>query len=126
MTIAFPTTGCRWDANLDEQFGRCAYIGIYNESEDQFVWIENGSGQETASGAGVQTAQKVIDHGASVLIAHTVGPKAVRALEDHGISICCTHKAVTVQEAYHQWKASQKGHGIEKNQKTQKNQGGSI
>ncbi len=113
MIIAFPTTGCSWNANLDEHFGRSAYIGIYHESEDRFVWIDNGSGQETASGAGVQTAQKVIDHGASVLIAHTVGPKAVRALEDHGISIYSTHKSISIQEGYQQWKNSQKGQGGE-------------
>lgn len=111
MRIALTVTDCKTDAMLDEQFGRSRFFGLYDEESQIWTWIDNLSGHDASSGAGVQAAQSIIDARADVLIANTVGPKAKKALESNGVEVFCTNQVISVIEAYDQWKNTKEKSG---------------
>jgi predicted Fe-Mo cluster-binding NifX family protein len=85
--IAFSTSGENQDALLDTRFGRCKNFIIYDVEQNQLSVVENTQNMEAAQGAGIQSAQNVIEHGADVLISGHCGPKAFRVLSAAGIAI---------------------------------------
>lgn len=65
-------------------FGRCAWLILFDDATGATEVIENPAA--TASGgAGIQTAQIVLDHDIDVLVAPKLGPKAHEVLTRGGV-----------------------------------------
>ena len=85
MIAAIPTTGEEINSQLDLRFGRAKYILLYNTEDKTVRTIQNQVNLNAAQGAGIQTAQTIVDANADVLITGNLGPKAFRVLDAGGI-----------------------------------------
>ena len=65
MKIIFSSQNKNWDSNLDERFGRAKGFVLYDEETNKFSWHSNQDNLNAAHGAGIQSAQFVINTGAS-------------------------------------------------------------
>jgi predicted Fe-Mo cluster-binding NifX family protein len=100
MRIAVTAQGNDVTAPVDPRFGRCQYFIIYDTDTNEFVVRANES--VAKSGAGIQSAQFMIDNNVRVVISGEVGPNARQVLQSAGIEIRTT-TARTVREAVEQF-----------------------
>lgn len=103
MIIALTSKGSDLNSELDLRFGRACSILLYNCDNDAIVIVENTVNLNAAQGAGIQTAQKISETDATVVITGNVGPKAFKVLDAAGIKTY-TSNAHTVKEAIEQYK----------------------
>lgn len=87
MKIAVCATERSAAAPVSNRFGRAEYFAIYDSGRSSWEYIENSQDTQAAQGAGIQSAQKIIDSGATVLLALNVGPKAIKALAANKIKV---------------------------------------
>ena len=87
MKIALPLQNNNEISQIDIRFGRAAYFGIYDDSNQSWEFISNSQNTQAAQGAGIQAAQHVINADVNILIADNVGPKAMLALQTAGVEI---------------------------------------
>lgn len=92
------------DSRIDPRFGRAAGFVIVDPETMAFDYIDNGSAQVMAQGAGIQAAESVSRAGATVVLTGFVGPKAFQVLAAAGISVCQELGSVSVGEAVAQYK----------------------
>lgn len=93
------------DARVDPRFGRAAGFVIVDPETMAFEYVDNGSSQVMAQGAGIQAAEIVAGAGARVLLTGFVGPKAFQALSAAGIKIGQNVDNLTVREAVKRFQA---------------------
>lgn len=86
MKIYITSNGDSPDSTIDPRFGRCRYFAIYDTDSDSFEFIENPN-KDVVSGAGVLSAQFIIEKGCRCVITGRVGPKAREALEAGRVNI---------------------------------------
>jgi len=104
--IAITSEGPALDDRVDPRFGRAAGFVIVNpETMEVVQYVDNGSSQAMAQGAGIQAAENVANAGAAVLLTGFVGPKAFDALQAAGIRIGQDVDGLTVREAVEKFKA---------------------
>ena len=84
--ICITAMGNNLQAEIDPHFGRAAFFLIIDPESNSLEAIQNPSVHQ-AHGAGIQSAQLLLDKGVSVLITGQVGPNARRVLESGGIKI---------------------------------------
>ncbi|MBN1859806.1 NifB/NifX family molybdenum-iron cluster-binding protein [Candidatus Bipolaricaulota bacterium] len=84
MIICISATGETLDALVDPAFGRATHFLFVDSETNQVTPVTNAPG---AHGAGVQSAQLVIDHEASVVITGRIGPNAFSVLSAAGIKV---------------------------------------
>lgn len=97
MQIVVSSGGTNLGAQVSPVFGRCPYL-IFVETESlAFEAMENPA-LASGGGAGVQTAQLVIEKGAQAVVSGNVGPNAFQVFQSAGIPIH-TFTAGTVREA---------------------------
>ncbi len=99
MKIAVSSEGPGLDAMVDPRFGRAAGFVLVDPATLDATYLDNGSSQVLAQGAGIETAQRVADAGAEVVLSGYVGPKAFEALKAADIRICQNLDGRTVREA---------------------------
>lgn len=87
MKVAVTASGDTLASSVDQRFGRARWFLIIDTESGEHEAIDNLSGVEAASGAGVQSAQRVVDSGAEYLITGRCGPNAARALKSGGIRV---------------------------------------
>lgn len=105
MKIVFTTQGPTWDDPMDPRFGRTQFFFIYDEESDAIETFDNRAIQNTAHGAGPQTAQKMAEFGAGVLITgNGPGGNAGRVLETTVTEIYVGAGDFTVRQAYEAFK----------------------
>lgn len=118
--IAISSEGPTLEDTLDPRFGRAAGFIIYDTANGDHTYIENGLAQTMAQGAGIQTAENVINKGVEVVLTGYVGPKAFRVLEAAGVRIGQELENITIQAAIDLFKSDKvkwanapnsKGHG---------------
>jgi predicted Fe-Mo cluster-binding NifX family protein len=105
VRICLTSQGRDLSAQMDPNFGRARYFVFLDEDGTVQETVENAPG---AHGAGVQAAQIVSEHKATVVISGSVGPNAHSGLQAAGITVY-TGATGTVQqalEAYRQGKLS--------------------
>ena len=85
--IAVTSEGPSLDQPVDPRFGRAAGFMIVDPTDMSFEYVDNGTSQTMAQGAGIQAAESVARTGATVLLTGFVGPKAFQALQAAGIKI---------------------------------------
>jgi len=100
LTVAEPSL----DARIDPRFGRGAFLLFIDTDDDQWEAYPNES-IKSPSGAGVKTAQFVMDHKVGAVISGDFGPNALRALQSAHVPLYLFGKCVTGREAVEKFKA---------------------
>jgi predicted Fe-Mo cluster-binding NifX family protein len=98
MKIAISSQGQDLSSGLDPRFGRTPGFIIYDTQSGEASHLANTQNMQAMQGAGIQTAQNVVQAGAEAVITGHVGPKAFSALQAGGIDIYLCQEP-TVQEA---------------------------
>jgi len=98
MKIGVTAKGESLDSMLDEQFGRAEKFIIYETETGESEAVDNAQNLQAMQGAGIQSAQKIIELGARVLITGHCGPKAYATLKAGGVKIF-TGDRTTVKKA---------------------------
>ncbi len=86
------------DSALDPRFGRAPGFIIYDTETAQFSYTPNTQNYEAAQGAGIQTAQHILEQHATAVISGLCGPRAYKVLSKAGIDLYYK-KGGTVHEA---------------------------
>ncbi|OKY77311.1 MAG: putative Fe-Mo cluster-binding protein, NifX family [Candidatus Methanohalarchaeum thermophilum] len=86
MEVAIPSTGRELNSQVSDRFGRCTYILIADTNGEIKEVIENEF-QDAASGAGVQTSQKIANKKVKAVVTKNIGPNAFSILENSNIKI---------------------------------------
>lgn len=98
MQVAITANGEGLNSQIDSRFGRTKYILLYNTETSELKAYANETNLNARQGAGIQTAQYVVELKASILITGNCGPKAFKVLDASDIKIYrCS--STTVQEA---------------------------
>jgi predicted DNA-binding protein (UPF0251 family)/predicted Fe-Mo cluster-binding NifX family protein len=97
--IAITSEGPSLDDPVDARFGRAAGFVVMDLETMETEYIDNGSSQVMAQGAGIQAAETVARAGVNVLLTGFVGPKAFHALGAAGIRVGQGIENMTVRQA---------------------------
>ncbi|MEW8959478.1 MAG: NifB/NifX family molybdenum-iron cluster-binding protein [Moorella sp. (in: firmicutes)] len=103
MKVAVTAQGKDGAAAVDPRFGRCQYFVIADLDKNTIEVLANDN-VGAGGGAGVATAQTLVNRGVEVVLTGNVGPNALRVLQGAGIKVYST-TASTVQAALEQWQA---------------------
>jgi predicted Fe-Mo cluster-binding NifX family protein len=103
--IAITSEGPGLADRVDPRFGRAGGFVVVDVDTMETTYVDNGSSQSLAHGAGIQAAENIINAGASVLLTGMVGPKAFAALKAGGVKIGHNQDGKTVGEAVEAFKA---------------------
>lgn len=103
MKIAVSANGPTLDANIDSRFGRCQYFVIADTDTMEFEALEN-SGALAGGGAGIATAQTLVNKGLEVVLTGNCGPNAYQVLSAAGIKVV-TGISGKVREAIEDYKS---------------------
>lgn len=98
MKICVTSQGDSLVSKVDGRFGRCEFFIIWDSIAKNFVAIKNPN-IDVASGAGIQSAQLIIEQHVVQVITGDVGPKAKNVLHSANIDIeTGMSSSMTVQE----------------------------
>jgi predicted Fe-Mo cluster-binding NifX family protein len=86
MKIVISSTGEGIDSEVDQRFGRCRYLGVYDTESKEYIVVDNAA-RSASGGAGVQSAQRVAEIGASTVLTGNVGPNAWQALKAAEVTV---------------------------------------
>lgn len=87
MKIAVSCDGNTLADQVNPRFGRCKYFILVDTESDAFQIVDNAQNLNAAQGAGIQSAQTVINNGAEAVITGHCGPKAFRTLAAAEIAV---------------------------------------
>lgn len=104
MKIAITTTGESLESPLESRFGRAPKFLIVELDNNSFEVVENITNMSAIQGAGIQTAQTVVELGVEAVITGHCGPKAFKVLQSAGIKVFNSDRP-TIQEAIEEFKA---------------------
>jgi predicted Fe-Mo cluster-binding NifX family protein len=97
-TIAVSSEGPTLNDAVDPRFGRAAGFVIV-EPDGAIRYLDNGASQAMAHGAGIETARRIAEAGATVLVTGVVGPKAATALASLKVAVAQGFEGLTVGQA---------------------------
>lgn len=103
MILAITSTGKDLTSGIDQRFGRAKYIILYNTDDSSFECHDNNLNLNAPQGAGIQTAQNIVDKGANVVITGNLGPKAFMVLNTANVKAFGS-KDATVNDAIQSYK----------------------
>ncbi|MDZ7722773.1 MAG: NifB/NifX family molybdenum-iron cluster-binding protein [candidate division KSB1 bacterium] len=83
---------------IDPRFGRAKYFMIFDSESGDITFLDNEQNLQSPSGAGIQSAQTIVNAGVDSLLTGHCGPKAFRALNAAGVSVY-THVQGDVTDA---------------------------
>ena len=89
MKVAISSSGQDLNSTVDFRFGRCVYFIIADSETEEFKAITN-SNVSASSGAGIQSAQTVINEGVGAVITGQIGPNAHKVFAVANIPIYST------------------------------------
>jgi len=104
MKIAITSVDGTMESMVDERFGRTRKFVIYDTEAKTHTVIDNALNMGSAQGAGIQSAQNVVNSGARIVISGHLGPNAFRVLQSAGIEVYTVSNMTVAQaiEAYEQ------------------------
>lgn len=102
--IAVSSEAPSLESRVDPRFGRAAGFVVVDPETMDFEYIDNGSSQAMAQGAGIQAAENISQAGAKAVLTGFVGPKAYQVLAAAGIEVFQELGDRTVQEAVQQYR----------------------
>ena len=77
MKAAISAMGPELESPVDPRFGRCAYIIFYDTDTDVWEAMPNAN-RDASGGAGIRTAQAVVDRGCEAVVTGNIGPNAMQ------------------------------------------------
>jgi predicted Fe-Mo cluster-binding NifX family protein len=77
MKIAVTASGPGLKAAVDPRFGRCPYLVVVDDQTGEHTALRN-PGLEMASGAGIATAEALVNEGVQVVITGNCGPRPTK------------------------------------------------
>jgi predicted Fe-Mo cluster-binding NifX family protein len=86
MIIAIASAGKELNSLIAESFGRSEYFTFYNTDEKNCTTLRNPF-SELLDGAGIQTAQFVIENNVASVIVNRIGIKSFRTLKSAEVNI---------------------------------------
>jgi len=101
MVICVSSTGPDLDSPIDPRFGRCSFL-IFSRDDSTWEAVENPNGM-LSGGAGIKSAQLIIDRDACILLTGNCGPNAFGTLSAAGVQVF-TGADGTVGEAIERYK----------------------
>ncbi|HQO23353.1 MAG TPA: NifB/NifX family molybdenum-iron cluster-binding protein, partial [Spirochaetota bacterium] len=87
MKIAISVNSSDLADKIDMRFGRAKKFMIYDTEAKTNELIDNTQNLNAAQGAGIQSAQNVINTGVEAIITGHTGPKAYKLLSQSGVKI---------------------------------------
>ena len=105
--IAVTSEGPDFADPVDPRFGRAGGFVLVDLASMAATYVDNGSAQALAQGAGIQAVENLVRAGAQVLMTGHVGPKAFTALKAVGIKVVQGLGNLTVGAAVAQFQAGQ-------------------
>jgi predicted Fe-Mo cluster-binding NifX family protein len=85
MKIAITSAGNEISSPMDGRFGRTKWFNIVDTVDGTWKACTNEQNYQSAQGAGIQAAQRVVALGAAAVVTGHVGPKAFKILKAAGI-----------------------------------------
>ena len=73
-------------SKMDSRFGRCRFFNIYDTELESYTILEN-PGYNAKGGAGIQTANFIIENNADILITGQLGPNASEIIKKSNIKV---------------------------------------
>jgi len=105
MKIVFTAKGSEWSSQIDARFGRMEVLVTYDEQNDKLEAVSNNETEAMEHGAGLQTAQKVLDLNPDVIITgNGAGNKALEILQKSNVKMYIGAGDMTLKEAYDAYK----------------------
>nr|WP_320049836.1 NifB/NifX family molybdenum-iron cluster-binding protein [uncultured Desulfuromonas sp.] len=98
MKIAFSTQGTDLNARVDTRFGRSERFLIVDTEQETIEVIENTQNRQSAQGAGIQSATRLIQNNVNAVVTGQCGPKAFALLNRSAITVYPT-KDTTISDA---------------------------
>lgn len=86
MKIAIPVDEKTLESNVCASFGRTPYFLIYDTETEESVFIDNTAAASTG-GAGIKSAQIIVDSKANALLTPRCGQNAVEVMQSADIKI---------------------------------------
>ena len=86
MKIAVTASGPDLDSQVESRFGRCQYFIIVDTDTLEYEAIRNPNVQ-AGGGAGIQSAQMMVENDVEVVLTGNCGPNAFRVFSQAGIKI---------------------------------------
>ena len=86
MKIVVTAKGNSMDSQLDQRFGRADYFVIVETGTMEFETVNNAA-TVASGGAGIASAQAVVEKGVQAVITGNVGPNALSVLQAAQITI---------------------------------------
>ncbi len=86
MKVAVCAQDNHIDARVDPRFGRCPYFIVVDLDSGNWEGVQN-TGTQSSGGAGVQTAQLLVNRGVNVVLVDRIGPNAIEVLGRAGIQV---------------------------------------
>jgi len=87
MKLAVPVTEKLLDASIDQRFGRAPFFLIYDTANLEHHFVDNTQNLESSQGAGIQSAQHIVNAGAQALLTPHCGPKAFKVLQTAKVDV---------------------------------------
>lgn len=106
MVIAVTAFEESISSEIDSRFGRAKKFMVYDLEKESYSFIDNDQNLNSPQGAGIQSAQKVVEAGAQVLITGHCGPKAFHLLETAGVPVFLSEK-ITLKEAVEKYRKNE-------------------
>lgn len=107
MKIAVTAVGEKLSDNLDPRFGRTEKIIIYDLEATSYEVLDNSESLNASGGAGIKTAEKIVNTNSTVVITGDCGPKAMNVLNAAKVKVFYS-KALTVEDAINEYKEKNK------------------
>ncbi len=102
MKICITSEGDKLNSMVDPRFGRCKYFIFYDLGKEEYEAVQNPN-IEAMGGAGIQSAQLVVEKNAKVVLTGKVGPNAHQTLKTAKIEII-SDVSGTVEDAIVKYK----------------------
>jgi len=89
MKVAISSTGKGLDSNVSNVFGRCPYFVIAEIEKKKIVKVEaiENTSSDQMGGAGISTAQAVVEKDVKIVITGNIGPRASDVLRQFNIEV---------------------------------------
>ena len=87
MKIAVSAVEGKTTSQVEPRFGRSRWFLVFDSETGEHQVIDNSEAADSTSGAGVATAQRIVDSGVECVVTGRVGPNAGRVLEHAGVRV---------------------------------------
>ena len=103
MKVAISATGTELTAQVDPRFGRSQHFIIFDPETSLHEAVENASAA-AGGGAGIATAQMIVDKGVRAVLTGDCGPNAYQVLSAAGVQVI-TNVSGSIRDAIEAYKS---------------------